>query len=442
MPEIKEIELRSNEVQEILTKVPHWTLRWGNVLISALLCMIFLLSWVIKYPDVVSADITITTQIPPEKLIAKSSGRLEKILINNKEIIPMNTALAVIENTAYYKDVFKLKQCLDTLRIQNNFFSFPFEKLQDLHLGDIENAFAIFEKDYLAYKFNRELHPYKVEGKAQGYEVIELTERLSLLMQQKEITYEEIQLKKRELERYKKLYDKGVIATQEWDTKNLDYMQVEKNLRSLNSSISQTKSLINDLDKNSETTKINETKDDISLFRNALQSLSQLKKAVHDWELNYVIRSSISGEVSYLGVWTESQTINTGDNVFTIIPTHTQNYIGKMKAVAQNSGKIRIGQKVNIRLANYPDYEYGLIEGEITYISLTPDNEGNFLIDVMLPKHLITSYNKKIEFQQEMTGTADIITADLRLCEKLLYQFREIFNRKKIKENLGEDNSH
>ena len=62
-------------------------------------------------------------------------------------------------------------------------------------------------------------------------------------------------------------------------------------------------------------------------------------------------------------------------------------------------------------------------------ISATPDKEGNLLIDVALPNGLDTSYEKKIIFQQEMTGTADIVTEDLRLIERLLYQFRDMFKR-------------
>ncbi|WP_394332800.1 hypothetical protein [Flavobacterium pectinovorum] len=44
-----------------------------------------------------------------------------------------------------------------------------------------------------------------------------------------------------------------------------------------------------------------------------------------------------------------------------------------------------------------------------------------------MPKKLETSYHKAIPFQQEMSGTAEIITEDLRLAERLLYQFRDIF---------------
>lgn len=429
MPESKEIELRSEEVQEILTRVPHWMIRWGNLVILIVLLLLFLMACIVKYPDIVSAEITITTQTPPEKLVARSSGKIEKIFVENRTFVPKNSPLAVIQNSADYKDVFALKAIVDKIDISDKQFAFPFEKLISLNLGEIEGSFAVFEKDYVAYELNKNLLPYQPEGIAQNAEGIELKERLSLLIQQKEISEKELEFKKKELDRYKKLYEKGIIAAQEWETKNLDYLQVEKNFRSLIASISQMKSSINDLSRNKRATKISESRDNVSLYRNTMQSFSQLKKAIADWELAYVLRSSISGEVSFLQIWTENQTITSGDNVFTIIPKNQNNYVGKVKAKALNSGKIKESQEVNIRLSNYPDREFGIIKGKIKSISLTPDKDGNLLIDVSLPNKLETSYHKKIAFQQEMTGTADIITEDLRLIERLLYQFRDVFKR-------------
>ncbi|MFC6096688.1 HlyD family secretion protein [Flavobacterium qiangtangense] len=429
MPESKEIELRSEEVQEILTRIPHWMIRWGNLVILTVLLLLFLMSCIVKYPDIITAEITITTQTPPEKLVARTSGKIEKIFVGNRVAVSENMPLAVIQNSADYKDVFALKDIVDKIDISDKQFYFPFEKITSLNLGEIEGSFAVFEKDYVAYELNKNLQPYQAEGVAQNLEAIELTERLSLLIQQKEINEKELEFKRKELDRYKKLYEKGIIATQEWETKNLDYLQIEKNFRNTNASISQMKSSINDLSRNKKVTKINENKDDVSLYRNVIQSFNQLKKAIADWELAYVLRSSVSGEVSFLQIWTENQTITSGDNVFTIIPKNKENYIGKVKAKALNSGKIKEGQEVNIRLSNYPDHEFGIIKGKIQSISLTPDKDGNLLIDVSLPNKLETSYHKKIIFQQEMTGTADIVTEDLRLIERLLYQFRDVFRR-------------
>ena len=88
-------ELRSEEVQDILTKVPHWMIRWGTVLIFGIIIMLFFISWFLKYPDVVKTEIVITTNIPPEKLVAKTSGRIEAILVKDKSIITENTPLAI-----------------------------------------------------------------------------------------------------------------------------------------------------------------------------------------------------------------------------------------------------------------------------------------------------------------------------------------------------------
>ena len=427
MPNHSEIELRSEEVQDILTKIPHWIIRWGSLVVLIILLLLFLVSWMVKYPDIITTEITITTQIPPEKLVAKTSGKIQAILIDDKAKVNENTPLAVIENAANYKDVFLLKTITDTISLSNS--KFPFEKLQAVQLGEIENSFAMFQKENIASELNKQLQPYKVESSAQNFEAKQLRERLQLLEGQKDINQSELQLLKTDLERYEKLFKKGIISAQEIEKQRLIYLQAEKNYKSLLSSISQLKSSINELNRSSKTTVINESTTSINLERSVMQSFYQLKKAIKDWELNYVFRSSVKGTVSFLQIWSENQTINTGENMFSIIPSTEKGYIGKVKAVAQNSGKLQIGQKVNIRLANYPDREFGVIEGKLKTISLTPDKEGNLLLDIELPNGLQTSYKKQINFQQEMTGTADIITEDLRLLERLLYQFRDIFRR-------------
>ena len=422
-----DLKIYSEEVRDVLSAPPKAIFKWGNTILLVFILLLLFLSWFIKYPDIIRAEVLITTQIPPEKLVAKTSGKIQAILIDDKKIVNENTPLAVIENAANYKDVFLLKAITDTISLSNS--KFPFDKLQAVQLGEIENSFAMFQKEYIASELNKQLQPYKVESSAQSFEAKQLRERLQLLEGQKEINQSELQLLKTDVERYEKLFKKGVISAQEIEKQRLIYLQAEKNYKSLLSSISQLKSSINELNRSSKTTVINESTTSINLERSVMQSFYQLKKAIKDWELNYVFRSSVKGTVSFLQIWSENQTINAGENMFAIIPSTEKGYIGKVKAVAQNSGKLKIGQKVNIRLANYPDREFGVIEGKLKTISLTPDKDGNLLLDIELPNGLQTSYKKQINFQQEMTGTADIVTEDLRLLERLLYQFRDIFRR-------------
>lgn len=419
-------ELRSEEVQEILTRVPHWLIRWGSGVILGILIMLLFVSWLIKYPDVVTSQIVITTAVPPQKLVAKTSGKIEAILVNNKATVAKNTPLAVIENAASFNDVFLLKSIVDTIDITKN--RFPFEKFKEVQLGDVESSFALFYKEYTADELNSKLQPYRVEGKAQSYEAIQLNERLTLLESQKSINTDELVLQKSDLERYEGLYKKGIIAAQELEKQRLSYLQAQKNYKNLLSTISQLKSSLNELSRSSKTTLINENKEQVNLERNFIQAFYQLKKEIKNWDLNYVLRSSIEGKVSFLQLWAENQNVAIGEDVFAVIPSVESGFIGKLKAPTLNSGKIKIGQKVNIRLANYPDREFGILEGSVKSISLTPDKEGNLLIDVSLPNGLTTSYKKKINFQQEMIGSADIVTQDLRLIQRFFYQFKDLFN--------------
>lgn len=418
-------ELRSEEVQDILTRVPHWMIRWGTVLIFGIILMLFFVSWFLKYPDVVSTEIVITTSIPPEKIVAKTTGRIEAILVKDKTFVKQNATLGVIENNADYKDVFILKNCVEHFNL-NESVKFPFYLLEKAQLGDIESAYAIFQKDYIAEELNTQLQPFQLENKAQHYENAEIKERLQILEQQKVINESELQLQKNDVNRYEVLYNKGVVSTQDFENKKLGYLQADKSYKSLLSSISQLKSSLIDNTKASQNSQINGTKETINLDRNVTQSFYQLKKAIRDWELNYTLKSSVDGKVTFLQIWTKNQTIVSGDNVFSIIPNIKEGYIGKVKAPALNSGKIKVGQQVNIRLFNFPEREFGVVRGKVNNISLVPDKDGNLLIDVTLPKGLMSSYKKRIPFQQEMKGSADIVTEDLRLLERILYQFRDI----------------
>ena len=86
-----------------------------------------------------------------------------------------------------------------------------------------------------------------------------------------------------------------------------------------------------------------------------------------------------------------------------------------------------IGSDVNRNvLQSFTDREFGIIKGKVKSISLTPDKDGNLLNDVSLPNGIKTSYGRKLFFSKKCPAFGDIVTGDLRLIERLLYQFRDI----------------
>lgn len=292
MPEnsLEHIELRSEEVQEILTKVPHWMIRWGNVLFLLLIVMLLIISWFVKYPDIIQSEALVTTQIPPQKEYAKTNGKLDAILVKDNQNIKINEPLAIVENTANYKDVFKLKSIIDTIKINNKSFSFPIDSIPILFLGDIESQYALFENSYIQYQLNKKLQPFSNEAVANRYSISELNRRLQSLQSQKEINKTELSFKEKDLQRNKSLFNKGVISAQDYENKQLEYAQAERNYQNFESSISQIREGISNAHKTSKGTEINRVKEEMTLLKNVIQSFNQLKKAIKDWEYQYVLK--------------------------------------------------------------------------------------------------------------------------------------------------------
>ena len=97
----------------------------------------------------------------------------------------------------------------------------------------------------------------------------------------------------------------------------------------------------------------------------------------------------------------------------------------------ENSGKVKSGQNVNIKLSSFPYAEYGMLSGEVKSLSLVPD-QGKYYVEIELTNGLNTNYNKQLPLLQEMTGTAEIITEDLRLIERIIAPIRSLYNEKLV----------
>lgn len=426
MPEVD--KLRSDSVKDILTVVPHWIIVWGNGLLLTLLFLFLAFSCFIRYPDVIASKALLTTELPPQKEYAKQSGKLSQIFVSNSENVSVAQHLAVIENTANYKDVQYLKGIIDTLCYTKESFEFPIQQIPLLFLGDIEASYANFENNYLQYTYIRNLGPLDSAQKSQKIKSKELKKRLYQLYKQEKIYSSELRLIQTDLGRFEKLYAKGAVSQQELDQKELEYSRAKRNFENLSSSISQ-------INENIKTSEIafgldagNTVNEEVRLLRNTIQSFNQLKKAIFDWEYQYLLKAEIEGNVSFLNFWSVTQEVNVGDLVFIVTPNTNQKHLVKIRVPARNSGKLLVGQKVYLKLDSYPEDEFGKLETNVISISTIPDVEGNYLVDAELPKKLVTNYAKTIPFQNEMTGSAEIITEDLRLIERFFYRVRNILN--------------
>lgn len=422
---LDEVELRSDGVQDILAEPPHWMFRWGNVVILGIILMILLMSYFIKYPEFVPATIVVTSQNPPEKLQFRIDSKIEKIFIRDNQEVKKDEILMVLQSTANYRDVLHLKKITDAAT-NNQLASFPLDKISGFKLGEVQSDYNNFAKAFQDEKLFTRLKPYAPENLATDQNIITNKSRIITLKRQKTFELAKYDLVKKNYQRAQQLLNQKVISTFEFESEKIKFLQAQQSLEDLEISLSQTKEAISNLDKTKSGTTINAEKDKINFASQTLQLFEQLRRSLRAWEQNYLVVSSIDGIASFQQFWGENQFVKRGEPILSILPLDKKALIGKMLVPSANSGKIAKGEKVLIKLDNYRFQEYGVVEGRVQNISFTPDEKGNYYVDVTLPKGLKTSYKKVLPFDKELKGNAEIVTQDLRLIERFFYQIRKL----------------
>lgn len=124
------------------------------------------------------------------------------------------------------------------------------------------------------------------------------------------------------------------------------------------------------------------------------------------------------GTLYYSGILQEMQTISAGQELFLIQPESTS-FFGELIITQRSFGKIAEGQQVLVRFCGYPYSEFGSVAGNIGYLSDIPVRDSLFFAKVEFPTGLSTNYGFELTPKNGMTGTAEIITQDMRLITRV-----------------------
>ncbi len=103
------IDLRSEEFQEILGDVPSWILRRGMWVLAITVVILLTGSAFFKYPEIISSEMQLTGTTPPAKIVANTTGKLRELYVVDNQIVKSGTCIGVIDNPANTKDVVYLK---------------------------------------------------------------------------------------------------------------------------------------------------------------------------------------------------------------------------------------------------------------------------------------------------------------------------------------------
>jgi len=430
-------EIRSDVVQEILTYPPNWMIRWGISLLFLLFAMVVGISWFIKYPDIIKGSVILTTEIPPIKLVCKSSGQLQKIYALEGEVVQKGAFIAKIESHVSDNAIVYLQNKLTSLAVlltTDTLKSTHTIEFADAHLvfGEMQseyNQLKSLVKSYEALKTNL----FKEGTLSNLLKKIEYYERLSAISKRQGIVFEKVLLNaKQKFNADKILYEKEVISKMDFfrfESKWLGIQQEEENLKK---EYVQNIITISEYDKQWRDLSNDFSEKERELKVGIQAGIFNLYNAIHSWKRNHILIAPFSGSVSYLHNLAQNQFVQSGTPLFAIVPDNNS-YVGYIKIPTQGFGKVKRGQQVHIKLDHYPSHEYGQVNGQVIDVTQmsNSDSAGNnakYLAKIILTNDLISTYQKTLEFKPEMSGTAEIVTDDLRLMQRIFSQIRKVFD--------------
>ena len=426
-----EIELRSDEFQEIVQQSPRWMIRSGISLIFGIIILLLLGSYFFRYPDVINANIVVLSENPPAYLAARTTARIDSIIVSDQQIVSDNQIIAILESTANFEDAMKLKDML--LRMEP--FMIAFDTLNsiqpetDLQLGDIQSDYSSFVRlynDYFAF-LRLKLYPKKIKALRQQVSMNRIY--YDRLWTQKQDMESDYRLASSQFKRDSLLLLKGVLSDLDIEKSKTLFIQKKYNLNVARTKLAETQSANLKLDQEVVDAEM-EFADQKKKAQNSLiEAMNVLKSRLAYWEQSFIIRTPIEGKVSFTNFWSKNQQVKKDEIVFTIIPEKQSQIIGRISLPVKGAGKVAVSQKVNIRFENFPYMEYGYIKGTVKNISLIPNNE-NYIVEVELPQDLMTNYNIPLKFSQEMKGTAEIITEDLRLIQRFINPVKSLLKHR------------
>jgi len=407
---------------------PGKILRWGTIIIFIGFILFVFFAWLIKYPDIVPAPIEITTENPPASIMSKTTGRIMHLKVSDKQQVRVGQVLAVMENPASFEEITKLKVFTDTFTLRKDV---KIETIPDFYkLGELQTAYETFRKSISDIDNFLRNDYYSARINAVNEELKELKVYTARLQQSEKFYNENYLLELNKFRRDSALNAGKTIAQADYENSKQALIRQQIELQKVRLEISAKN--IEQINKRQliEEYSIKRSEEIEKLYSNAREALKNLRAELSIWENTYLLISPVDGQVTFSRYWSENQLVKKDEAVMSVVPQNPGDYIGKIYLKMYKSGKVREKQIVNIKLNGYPYMEYGMLQGVIRSKALVPAGD-SYLIEVELKNSLTTLYNRTLEFTQNMTGIAEIITDDRSLLEKMIYPFRYLISRNK-----------
>ena len=424
-----DINVRSEEIQDLMVKKPSWMIRWGITAILVIIFLLLMFTWIMKYPDIIYGRVNITVDQPPVKIVNQSNGKITHLLLKDATKVESGAIIAEIENPVSAEIVSYLEMYVENLDsvIYSGAQNLPLPDTGNRKYGDLQIRMNEMRKDLSLYNLKM-IHDLELQ------EIIKLQERIAYHKEMIVISENLEGIEKQELDNAKekyiadqKMYLDSVLSKYDFMQSETQYHKSQQQYDQLLLNIVQFKLTLNSMEMELANKRYNRDQNLQTDLQKILSHREFIVNFINIWKQKFALIAPVGGYLTYLSPIYENQYIYEGESYFAIIQDN-HDIVGWMEVPSTGYGKINIGQKVNVRLDNYPFHEFGILEGTVIRMGQIPE-KNVYSVEVAFPEGLMTTYHHELKFSPEMLGSAEIITENKRLLQRIFDSFIKLINR-------------
>lgn len=368
-PDAEKAEICTGENHDMLGDMPEWLIHTGSYIVYGLIVFVIAGSAWFKYPDTIQKPVAIDDLGSAEWITANRQGMIDRFFVKNRSHVQANDTLGMLKNSASLEDVRTF--CRVLTNIEWFYRTDDTKYLQDypfnLIMGEMSPAYEQFTQAVRTCMMYREfdLYPQKKKFLNEELKTLEKAGRADLLS---------VLRLKREL----------------FELEVTHRTEAGKNRRMLE------------------------------------LAYETMVNSLRNWDRQYLIKSRHDGMVIWGKTWGMSTRVNEGDTLCTVIAKQQGNPLGHITLSREEIAEIAVGDKVNIELNKYPTHTYGVLPGRVESVSYVPYNK-SYAVEVNFPDGLVTTTNREIKYEIDLSGRAEIITSSRSILSRIFAPIREMF---------------
>lgn len=418
--DLEDIELRSEEVQEILGTPPGWLARWGTL---AALTGVVILGWVgffFELPETLDADIKITSKDPPRRFYAPQTTVLKDVFVTHETVVDSGKTILLFNSKARLGHVLSLEA--DMLRIEFDQQIPEMEPRRDLLLGEIQEDYYDFLEKFDQYKMvtNRQLDKYG--RKDVQKRILELEGSIAEQENRKELLRRQLEEVDARYNKEQQLFKRGFLTREELNPTRSEKENLERSIQDLESDIRTKTFQITSLrDKSKSSSGRAKALRDADISFNLLKdSFARLSNRIAEWKREYLVESPVKGTVLFArDNLIQGQFVQRDSLLLVILPKKTSGMAGQLELSPEDAGLVNQGQKVQVKLFDFPFADYGAAWGEVKNKGKIPVN-GKIPVEIGFPGDTLTTTKMgRVHPEGEIRGKATIVMAQRRLIQRL-----------------------